>query len=87
MTTERQYRQRRAARDRIAAAADRARTTASRGQAEHAAGRAPVMPADRFVFIGLLDELALAAGLGQLPAGVLRLALEASDAVMREPQP
>ena len=76
-------RRRRADRDLIAAAADVARKEAARGQAEHAAGRGPIVPYDRYVFVGLLDELSLSAGRGELPEGVRRLAVELAEKITR----
>ncbi|MFI0462770.1 hypothetical protein ACH347_01675 [Saccharopolyspora sp. 5N102] len=84
MTTQRQLYQRRADHDRIARAAESVRRHARRQQAESAVGRAPIVPADRYVLVGFLDELALAAGRGQLPADVLRVCLELCEKLIAE---
>lgn len=71
-------------RDLIKRAADKARREASQGQSDNAIGRGPIVPVERYKFVGLLDELALAAGAGTLPDGVRRLAIEIAEAVLAE---
>ncbi|QUH03191.1 hypothetical protein HUO13_22295 [Saccharopolyspora erythraea] len=77
-------RRRRSDRDLLARAAQVARRQAAQGQAESAVGRAPIVPYARYVFVGLLDELALSAGRGELPEGVRRLAVELAEKVVEE---
>ncbi|WP_190824745.1 hypothetical protein [Saccharopolyspora pogona] len=84
MTTEQQRAQWRRDRDRITQVAETLRRASRRQQAESQVGRAPIVPAERYVLVGFLDELALAAGRGDLPAGVRRVGLELCDALMRE---
>ena len=82
--TRPQDRRRRTERDLLQKAADKARSDASRGQAESKVRRAPIVPYDRFSFVGLLDELALAAGRGDLPDGVRRTAVELAEKLLAE---
>jgi hypothetical protein len=84
MATQRQLQQRRADHDLIARAAESVRTHARRQQAESAVGRAPIVPCERYVLVGFLDELALAAGRGELPAGVRRVGLELCEKLIDE---
>lgn len=84
MTTEQQRAQWRRDKERIADVAETLRLASRRQQAESQVGRAPIVPADRYVLVGFLDELALAAGRGELPASVRRVGLELCDALMRE---
>ncbi|SDZ51439.1 hypothetical protein SAMN05216215_108731 [Saccharopolyspora shandongensis] len=84
MTTDRQRAQYRAEQDLIIKAAEALRKQSRRQQAESQVGRAPVVPADRYVFVGLLDELALAAGRGELPEGVRRAGLELCEAMLAD---
>ncbi|MBB5158396.1 hypothetical protein [Saccharopolyspora phatthalungensis] len=84
MVTQRQLHQRRADHDLIALAAEAVRRHARRQQAESAIGRAPIVPGDRYVLVGFLDELALAAGRGELPADVRRVGLELCEKLIAE---
>ncbi|MGW3469685.1 hypothetical protein ACWDKQ_14725 [Saccharopolyspora sp. NPDC000995] len=84
MVTHAQLRQRRADHDLIARTAECVRRRARRQQAESAVGRAPIVPYGRYVFVGFLDELALAAGRGELPAGVRRVGLELCEELLGE---
>jgi hypothetical protein len=84
MATQRQLHQRRTDHDLIARAAESVRHHARRQQAESAVSRAPIVPADRYVLVGFLDELALAAGRGELPAGVRRVGLELCEKLITE---
>ncbi|GAB2677231.1 hypothetical protein GCM10027271_42570 [Saccharopolyspora gloriosae] len=70
---------------RLAQAAERAREEARRGQAAGLAGIAPIVPVSRYIWVGLLDELGWAAGRGELPGGVRRLALEMAEEILAEP--
>jgi hypothetical protein len=83
--TSLQEHQRRVDSDLLAAAANKARREASQGQAENAVGRGPIVPYDRYVFVGLLDELSLSVARGDAPAGVRRLAVELAGKIIAEP--
>ncbi|MGW5645047.1 hypothetical protein ACWEV3_40900 [Saccharopolyspora sp. NPDC003752] len=84
MTTEQQRAKYRAEQDLITKAAETLRQQSRRQQAESQIGHAPVVPADRYVFVGFLDELALAAGRGALPDGVRRKGLELCEAMLTD---
>ncbi|MGW1678520.1 hypothetical protein [Saccharopolyspora sp. NPDC002376] len=84
MTTDQQRAQYRAEQNLITKAAEELRQQSRQQQAESQVGRAPVVPADRYVFVGLLDELALAAGRGQLPDGVRRASLELCEVMLAD---
>ncbi|MEV0699791.1 hypothetical protein AB0I53_18050 [Saccharopolyspora sp. NPDC050389] len=83
MTGPRDWR-RRQERELLRAAAEKLRGEARREQAEAAVGRALIVPYERYVVVGLLDELSLAAGRGELPDGVRRLAVELAEKILKE---
>ncbi|MGW1679375.1 hypothetical protein [Saccharopolyspora sp. NPDC002376] len=84
MTTEQQRAKYRAEQDLITTAAETLRRQSRQQQAESQIGRAQVVPADRYVFVGLLDELALAAGRGELPEGVRRTTRELCEVMLAD---
>jgi hypothetical protein len=84
VVTDQQRARWRADRDVIAKAADKARREASQGQAAASAGLGLVVPYDRFVFVGLLDELAWAASRGELPRGLRAVAVEMAETILKD---
>lgn len=91
MATDQQRAERWAEQRVISETADtlRARSRQEQAAADHQARiqhdvTLSVFPLDRFKVVRLLDELALAAGRGELPRGVRRSLLEVCDALNAE---
>ena len=80
----RQWERRRAEQAHLARAAERLRRDTAQSQAEHTAGRGPLIPFDRYIVVGLLDALARAAGNNDLPEDVRSVSNELATAILTD---
>lgn len=87
MTTQRQRDQWRADYALIQQAADKVRRESRHQQGENLVGRAPIIPVDRYVFVGLLDELGSTAARGELRGEFRRVTLALCRTIVDSDEP